>query len=67
MVQENISKQILRGAQYLKYYDDHKCFPFTKKRINIILSQEALDILKSHKNKSQLIESLLLKEKEITI
>jgi len=63
MVQENINKQIERGSYYLKYYDDHKCFPFQKKRINIILSQEALDILKNHKNKSKLIESLILKER----
>ena len=63
MVQENINKQIERGSYYLKYYDDHKCFPFQKKRINIILSQEALDILKNHKNKSKLIEEMILKSK----
>ena len=63
MVQENINKQILRGSSYLKYYDVHKCFPFNKRRINIILSQEALDILKDHKNKSKLIETMILKSK----
>jgi hypothetical protein len=61
MVQKNINKQIAKGTYYLKFYDEHGDFPFNKKRIDITISKEAIIILNKHKNKSKVIEELIMK------
>lgn len=57
-MQEKIDQKIERIVHYLKYYDEHGKFPFEKVRVDITLSQEALDKLKG-KNKSKVINELI--------
>ena len=57
---QKIEEQIKKGVYYLKFYDENLFFPFEKKRINVILSNEAIEKLKG-KNRSLIINELVLK------
>lgn len=44
MLSKKLKKAFERECYYLEYYDKHKEFPFKKKRINIILRSDVIEM-----------------------
>lgn len=60
MVSEKITKKMIESiCKSMKYYDLHRRLPGNKVRVNIMLSNDALDKI-GKKNRSFYIERLIL-------
>lgn len=55
-----VSKEEIRLWKIWQFFDKHGFFPFEKKRIDVTISQEALNKL-AGKNRSKVINDLILK------
>lgn len=61
MKYEKITKNVIQEmCDWLEFYDINGYFPWEKKAVRVTISGEAIQILKTQKNKSKFVDKLIL-------